>query len=65
MLMTVEGNDLFDPVRAAEVCLVPSIIIPKKFRVPEFVNYTGMHCPNTHLRSYYNKMAKVIHDDKM
>jgi hypothetical protein len=64
-LRAVEGNDLFDPVRAAEVCLVPSIVIPKKFRVPEFVKYTGMECPNTHLRSYCNKMAEVIHDDKI
>ncbi|XP_073263760.1 uncharacterized protein [Populus alba] len=36
-----------------------------RFRVPEFVKYTGMECPKTHLRSYYNKMAEVIHDDKM
>ncbi|XP_034906448.2 uncharacterized protein [Populus alba] len=64
-LRAIEGNDLFDPIRAAEVCLVPNIVIPKKFRVPEFVKYTGMECPKTHLRSYYNKMAEVIHDDKM
>jgi len=64
-LRAVEGNDLFDPIRAAEVCLVPNIVIPKKFRVPEFVKYTGMECPKTHLRSYYNKMAEVIHDDKL
>jgi len=30
-LRAVERNDLFDLVRAAEVCLVPNIIIPKKF----------------------------------
>jgi hypothetical protein len=64
-LRAVEGNDLFDPVRATEVCLIPSIVIPKKFRVPKFVKYTGMECPNTHLWSYCNKMAEVIHDDKM
>jgi hypothetical protein len=64
-LRAVEENDLFDPVRAAEVCLIPSIVIPKKFRVPKFVKYTGMECPNTHLWSYCNKMAEVIHDDKM
>ncbi|XP_073260719.1 uncharacterized protein [Populus alba] len=57
-LRAIEGNDLFDPIRAAEVCLVPNIVIPKKFRVPEFVKYTGMECPKTHLRSYYNKMAE-------
>jgi len=64
-LRTVEGNDLFDLVRVAEVCLVPNIVILKKFRVPEFVKYTRMECPKTHLCSYYNKMAEVIHDDKL
>jgi len=60
-----EGNDWFDQMGAAEVCLVPNIVIPKDFRVPEFIKYTGLECPNTHLRSYCNKMAEVIHDNKM
>jgi len=61
----VEGNDWFDPIRAAEVCLVPNIMVPKDVRVPEFTKYTGLEWPNTNLRSYCNKMAEVIHDDKM
>jgi hypothetical protein len=64
-LRAVEGNDWFDPMRAAEVCLVPNIIVPKNFRIPEFIKYTGLECPNTHLRSYCNKMAEVIYDDKL
>ena len=64
-IRAVEGNDLSDPFRAAEACLVPNIVIPRKFRVPEFIKYTGTECPKTHLRSYYNKMAEVIHDDKL
>src|SRR3990172_3814505 len=51
-LRAVEGNDWFDPMRAAEVCLVPNIVVPKDFRIPEFIKYTGLECPNTHLRSY-------------
>jgi len=64
-LRAIEGNDWFDPMRAAEVCLVPNIVVPKDFRIPEFIKYTGLECPNTHLRSYCNKMAEVIHDDKL
>jgi hypothetical protein len=52
-------------MRAAEVCLVPNIVVPKDFRIPDFIKYTGLECPNTHLQSYYNKMAKVIRDDKL
>jgi hypothetical protein len=65
MVESLEGNDWFDPMRAAEVCLVPNIVVPKDFRVPEFTKYTGLECPNTHHRSYCNKMVEVIHDDKM
>jgi len=64
-LRAVEGNDWFNQMRAAEVCLVLNIVVPKDFRVPEFTKYTGLECPNTHLRSYCNKMAEVINDDKM
>jgi len=64
-LRVVEGNDWFDPMRAAEVCLVPNIIVLKNFRILEFIKYTGSECPNTHLQSYCNKMAEVIYDDKL
>ena len=59
----MEGNSLYDPVKAAEMCLVPNVIIPRKFRVPEFVKYTGTQCPITHLKAYCNKMAEVVHDE--
>jgi hypothetical protein len=32
-LRAVEGNDWFDPMRVAEVCLVPNIVVPKDFRI--------------------------------
>jgi hypothetical protein len=64
-LRAVEGNDWFNPTQAAEVCLVPNIMVPKDFRIPDFIKYTGLECSNTHLRSYCNKMAEVIRDDKL
>ena len=64
-MRAAEGNHLYDLVKAAEICLVPNVVIPKKFRVPEFVKYTGTQCPVTHLKTYYNKMAEVVYDDKL
>ena len=58
-LRAVEGNDRFDPMRASEICLVPNITVPKDFRILEFTKYTRLECPNTHIRSYYSKIAKV------
>jgi hypothetical protein len=64
-IRAIEGVNLYDPVQAAEMCLVPNIVIPKKFRVPEFIKYIGTQCPVTHLKSYCNKMAEVVHDEKI
>ncbi|KAL3597067.1 hypothetical protein D5086_008704 [Populus alba] len=61
-IRAIEGVDLYDPVRAAEMCLVPNVVVPKKFRVPEFIKYTGTQCPVTHLKSYCNKMAEDLVD---
>jgi hypothetical protein len=61
-IRAIEGADLYDPVRVAKMCLVPNVVVPKKFRVPEFIKYNGTQCPITHLKSYCNKMAEVVHD---
>ena len=61
----VKGFDVCDLVRAVEICLVLNVMIPKEFRVPEFVKYTELECPNTYQRSYYNKMTEVIYNDKL
>jgi len=44
-LRAVEGNDWFDLMRATKVCLVPNIVVPKDFRIPDFIKYTGLECP--------------------
>ena len=36
-IRVIEGANLYDPVQAADMCLVPNVVIPKKFRVPEFI----------------------------
>ena len=64
-LRAVEGNNLIHLMIAAKVCLVPNIMVPNEFIVPEFIKYIKLECPYTHLRSYYNKMAEMIHNDKM
>ena len=38
------------------MCLVPGVVIPPKFKVPEFDKYKGTSFPETHLCSYCRKM---------
>jgi hypothetical protein len=39
-LMAFEGSSLHDHIKVVEMCLVPNVVIPKKFMVLEFVKYT-------------------------
>jgi hypothetical protein len=64
-LRAVKEFDVDDQVRVAEICLVLDVVVSKNFRELEFIKYVGLECPNTHLRSYYNKMEEVIHDEKL
>ena len=64
-LWAIEGFDVYNPVRADEIFLVLDVVVPKKFRVPELVKYTRLECPQTHLRSYCNKMTEFIFDEKL
>jgi hypothetical protein len=63
-IRVIEGVDLYDPVRAAKICLVPNMVVLKKFCVPEFIKYTRTQCLMTNLNSYYNKMTEIVHDEK-
>ncbi|KAI5383322.1 hypothetical protein KIW84_070650 [Lathyrus oleraceus] len=47
-LKTLRGKDLFGK-SAAELCLVPGVKIPVKFKVPDFEKYKGNTCPLSHL----------------
>ncbi|KAI5417082.1 hypothetical protein KIW84_041897 [Lathyrus oleraceus] len=47
-LKTLRGKDLFCK-SAAELCLVPGVKIPVKFKVPDFEKYKGNTCPLSHL----------------
>ena len=40
----------------AELCLVPNMVIPLKFKVPDFDKYKRTSCPKNHLKMYCRKM---------
>jgi len=64
IVKAIKGVKLYNPVEATKICLVPNVIVPKNFRVPEFIKYPRTQYPTTHLKSYYNKMTEVVHDKK-
>jgi hypothetical protein len=50
------GKDLFGK-NAHDLCLVPNVQIPAKFKVPEYEKYKGNTCPRSHLVMYARKMS--------
>lgn len=47
------------------MCLVLGVVIPAKFKVPDFEKYKGESDPRTHIRAYYQKMAAYSDDDRL
>ncbi|XP_050917832.1 uncharacterized protein LOC127135058 [Lathyrus oleraceus] len=47
-MKALRGKDLFGK-SVSELCLVPNVKIPTKFKVPDFENYKGNGCPLSHL----------------
>ncbi|KAI5402070.1 hypothetical protein KIW84_066515 [Lathyrus oleraceus] len=63
-LKTLRGKDLFGK-SAAELCLVPGVKIPVKFKVPNFEKYKGNTCPLSHLVMYARKMSTQTDNDQL
>jgi len=48
----IEGASACEFGDAAGLCLVSDVVIPPKFKVPEFEKYKGATCPKNHLIMY-------------
>jgi hypothetical protein len=45
--------------------LVPDLVLPPKYKDPEFEKYKGLSCPRSHLIMYSRKMASNTNNDKL
>jgi hypothetical protein len=63
-LKTLRGKYLFGK-SAAELCLVPGVKIPVKFKVPDFEKYKGNTCPLSHPVMYARKMSTQTDNDQL
>ncbi|KAK2448950.1 hypothetical protein QL285_008189 [Trifolium repens] len=55
-IKALRGKDLFGK-NAHDLCLVPNVKIPTKFKVPDFEKYKRNSCPQSHLVMYARKMS--------
>ena len=64
-LRAVEGFGDYPFVDMTNFCLVPDVVIPPKFKVPDFDRYKGTTCPKNHLKMYCRKMGAYSKDEKL
>lgn len=63
-MKALRGKELFGR-DVNDMCLVPDVNMPAKFKLPEFEKYRGNSCPQTHLVMYVRKMSVYINDQRM
>ena len=61
-LKEIEGAESVD---LRELCLVPDVVIPLKFKIPAFEKYDGTKCPKNHLATYCRKMVGHAHNEDL
>ena len=54
-LRAVKGFGDYPFAEMGELCLMPDVVIPSKFKEPDFDKYKGATCPKNHLKMYYLK----------
>ena len=64
-LRAVEGFGDYPFTDMTELCSVPDVVIPPKFKVPDFDKYKGTTCPKNHLKMYCQKMGVYSRDEKL
>jgi len=64
-LRAIEGLNMYGSVDVASLRLVPYVVVPPKFKVPDFDKYTGNSDPRIHLATYIAKMSSMTDDDRL
>jgi len=64
-LQAIEGRGNYAYADMVELCLVSNVVIPPKFKEPNFDKYKGTTCPKNHLKMYCRKMGAYTKDEKL
>ena len=52
-------------LNARELCLVPNVELPQKFKLLDLPNYKGLSSPRSHITKYCRKMASYVDNDEL
>ncbi|XP_016681136.2 uncharacterized protein [Gossypium hirsutum] len=60
-----ENADYHRGVDAKDLSLVPDLVLPPKFKMPEFKKYNGTNCPEAHITMFCRRMMGYINNDPL
>lgn len=63
-IRAIEGFSAYS-IDAKDLCLVPNLVLPPKFKALNLPKYKGLSCPISHIIMYYMKMPSYIDNDKL
>ncbi|XP_052882276.1 uncharacterized protein LOC128290602 [Gossypium arboreum] len=64
-LRVMENADYHRGVDAKDLSLVPDLVLPPKFKTPEFEKYNGTSCPKAHITMFCRKMTGYVDNNQL
>ncbi|XP_040954754.1 uncharacterized protein [Gossypium hirsutum] len=61
----MEVIESYRGIDAKELSLVPDLVLPHKFKMPEFEKYNGTTCPEAHITMFCRRMAGYVNNDQL
>ncbi|KAE8672368.1 hypothetical protein F3Y22_tig00111843pilonHSYRG00112 [Hibiscus syriacus] len=61
----VQGDHDYYGMDARELSLVPDLVLPPKFKAPEFEKFDGNSCPSAHITMFCRKMTGYGGNDQL
>ncbi|KAA3459150.1 hypothetical protein EPI10_013669 [Gossypium australe] len=63
--MALENVNHHHGIDAKDLSLVPNLVLPHKFKMPEFEKYNGTSCPEAHITMFCRWMTGYMNNDQL
>lgn len=61
----MESADNHQGIDAKDLSLVSYLVLPPKFKMPEFEKYNGTNCSEAHITMFYRRITGYVNNDQL
>ncbi|MBA0665218.1 hypothetical protein Goklo_005110 [Gossypium klotzschianum] len=61
----LESADYHGGIDAKDLSMVPDLVLPPKFKTPEFEKYNRTSCPEAHITMFYRRITGYVNNDQL